>query len=238
MFAAGVGCGWGCGAKVNLPPAESTTRDFERAIGEAGLSTDRSSISRLLFSRQEADAIFALMRPNAGLKALGFAANKQAATSSELSSYRIVHFATHGLLNDAHPELSGIVLSLIDRQGHEVDGFLRLNEIYNLNLPAELVVLSACQTGLGRQIKGEGLIGLVRGFMYAGAPRVVASLWKVYDSATADLMARFYEKMLKDKEMVPAALQHAQIEMSHEKRWSNPYFWAGFEMQGEWRAMK
>ena len=149
-----------------------------------------------------------------------------------------MHFATHGLLNDEHPELSGIVLSLLDRQGHDVDGFLRLNEIYNLNLPAELVVLSACQTGLGRQIKGEGLIGLVRGFMYAGTARVVAGLWKVDDSATADLMARFYEKMLKDNETVPAALQHAQIEMSHEKRWSSPYFWAGFEMQGEWRAMK
>jgi CHAT domain-containing protein len=163
-------------------------RDFERALEETELSPDRSSISRLLFSRQEADAILALMRSNAGLEALGFAANKEAATSSELSNYRIVHFATHALLNDNHPELSGIVLSLLDRQGHDVDGFLRLNEIYNLNLPAELVVLSACQTGLGRQIKGEGLIGLVRGFMYAGAPRVVASLWKVDDSATADLM--------------------------------------------------
>jgi CHAT domain-containing protein len=226
------------GAKVNIPPAESAMRDFEQAIGEAGLSTDRSSISRLLFSHQEADAIFALTRSNAGLEALGFDANKEAASSSELSNYRIVHFATHGLLNDNYPELSGIVLSLIDRQGHEVDGFLRLNEIYNLNLSADLVVLSACQTGLGRQIKGEGLIGLVRGFMYAGAPRVVASLWKVDDSASADLMARFYEKMLKDNETVPAALQHAQIEMSHEKRWSSPYFWAGFEMQGEWRAMK
>ena len=226
------------GSKVNISPAESAPRDFERAIGEAGLSTDRSSISRLLFSRREADAIFALTRSSAGLEAVGFDANKEAATSSELGNYRIVHFATHGLLNGDHPELSSIVLSLIDRQGHYVDGFLRLNEIYNLHLPAELVVLSACQTGLGRQIKGEGLIGLVRGFMYAGAPRVVAGLWKVDDAATADLMARFYKKMLKGNETVPAALQHAQIEMSHEKRWSSPYFWAGFEMQGEWRAMK
>jgi CHAT domain-containing protein/Tfp pilus assembly protein PilF len=216
----------------------ASVRDLDRAAGEAGLSGDRLSISRLLFSRQEADRIFAFSTPNAGIESVGFDASKQAVISSGLSKYRMLHFATHALFNNDHPELSGIVLSLVDRRGRDLDGFLRLNEIYNLNLPADLVVLSACQTGLGKQIKGEGLIGLVRGFMYAGAERVVASLWKVDDAATADLMVLFYRKMLKDHETVPAALRDAEIELSHEKHWASPYFWAGFEMQGEWRAMQ
>lgn len=110
------------------------------------------------------------------LKALDFQANRAAATSKDLQQYRIVHFATHGLLNAGFAELSGLVFSLVDEQGQAQDGFLRLREIYNLQLPAELVVLSACQTGLGKEIKGEGMIGLTRGFMHAGAARVVASL--------------------------------------------------------------
>jgi hypothetical protein len=117
----------------------------------------------------------------------------------DLGRYRIVHFATHALLNNDHPELSGIVLSLVDQQGRSTDGFLRLNEIYNLNLSADLVVLSACETGLGKQIKKERLIGLARGFMAAGAQRVVSSLWKVDDEATAELMGRFYERILKGR---------------------------------------
>src|SRR5206468_10666089 len=112
--------------------------------------------------------------------------------------YRIIHFATHGVLNTKHPELSGLVLSLVDRRGMPQDGFLRLHEIYNLNLPADLVVLSACQTALGKEIRGEGLVGLTRGFMYAGAPRVVASVWKGDDGATAEWRRRFYQGMLKD----------------------------------------
>jgi CHAT domain-containing protein/Tfp pilus assembly protein PilF len=219
-------------AKAQLP-----TRDisFERAISEAGIGDDRSKIQRLPFSREEASAILTFARPDESLKALDFDASKSTATGGELSHYRIVHFASHALLNNDHPELSGIVLSLIDRQGRYIDGFLRLNEIYNLNLPADLVVLSACETGLGKQMQGEGFIGLTRGFMYAGAQRVVSSLWKVDDEATAELMGRFYEKMLKEGEPVAAALRHAQIEMSQEKRWRGAYFWAGFQMAGEWR---
>ena len=144
-------------------------------------------------------------------------------------------FATHGLLNSEHPELSGMVFSLVDRQGKHQDGFLRLHEVYNLNLPAELVVLSACQTGLGKDVKGEGLIGLTRGFMYAGAARVMASLWQVDDSATAELMKRFYAKMLGEGLRPAAALRDAQVEMSKHKRWHAPYNWAGFVLQGEWK---
>jgi CHAT domain-containing protein len=104
----------------------------------------------------------------------------------------VVHFSTHGLLNNEHPELSGLVLSLFDASGRPQDGILRLHDIHNLRLNADLVVLSACETALGTQVRGEGLIGLARGFMYAGASRVVASLWKVEDQATASLMKQFY----------------------------------------------
>jgi CHAT domain-containing protein len=214
---------------------ESERSDFERAVRESGIRDQRSKIERLPFSREEANAIFALVQRAHALKALDFEANKKTATGEGIGQYRIVHFATHALLNNEHPELSGIVLSLVDRQGHRIDGFLRLNEIYNLNLPADLVVLSACQTGLGRQIKGEGLIGLTRGFLYAGAERVVASLWSVDDEATAELMRRFYSKFLQEDQPVSAALRQAQMEMSAQKRWSNAYYWAAFEMQGEWK---
>src|SRR5262249_62094214 len=107
------------------------------------------------------------------LKALAFDANRQIAMSGKLSDYRIVHFASHSFIHAAHPDLSGIVLSLVDRKGREQDGFLRLHEIYNLKLRADLVALSACRTGLGTEVKGEGLLSLTRGFMYAGAQRVI-----------------------------------------------------------------
>jgi len=114
-------------------------------------------------------------------------------------------------------------------------GFLRAHEIYNLNLPAELVVLSACQTGLGKEIKGEGLVGMTRGFMYAGAARVMVSLWNVNDKATAELMAKLYQKMLKEGQQPAAALRSAQVEMWRSSQWRSPYFWAAFALQGEWR---
>jgi len=151
-----------------------------------------------------------------------------------MSSYRIVHFATHGLLDDQHPELSGLVLSLVDESGNSKDGFLRLNEIYNLRLTADLVVLSACQTGLGKEVRGEGLIGLTRGFMYAGARSVAASLWKVDDVATRELMKRFYTKMFRSGLRPAAALRAAQLEMLKTQQWQAPYYWAGFVLQGEW----
>jgi CHAT domain-containing protein len=153
----------------------------------------------------------------------------------KLSDYRIVHFATHGLINNQHPDLSGIVLSLVDEQGRPQNGFLRIYDIYNLKLNADLVVLSACQTALGKQINGEGLVGLTRGFMYAGAPRVVASLWRIDDRATAEMMRRFYQGMLKDGLRPAAALRAAQVSMLSEKRWQSPHYWAAFTLQGEWR---
>jgi CHAT domain-containing protein len=208
---------------------------LQTATDEGGATREILRIPRLPFTRREAEAILATAPASEGMKALDFQASRETAMNPELAQYRIVHFATHGLLNSEHPELSGIVLSLLNEAGEPVDGFLRLHEIYNLNLPADLVVLSACQTGLGKEIRGEGVVGLTRGFMYAGSPRVVASLWKVSDAATAELMKRFYQGMLKEKMRPAAALRVAQIEMWKQKRWQAPFYWAAFELQGEWR---
>lgn len=210
--------------------ARGAPGDLLRSAKETGVLT----FERLPFTRREAEEITALAGGD-HLKALDFKASRATALSPELSQYRIVHFATHGLLNSQHPEISGIVLSLFDERGQPQSGFLRLHDIYNLKLNADLVTLSACQTALGKEVKGEGLVGLTRGFMYAGAPRVVASLWNVKDEATAELMKRFYSGMLKDGLRPAAALRSAQISLSREKRWEAPYYWAGFTLQGEWK---
>lgn len=191
--------------------------------------------TRLRFSRREAESITSLVPKESSLQALDFAASRVTAQSTEMADYRILHFATHGLLNSKHPELSGLVLSLVDEQGKDVDGFLRFYEIYNLKLNADLIVLSACQTALGKEVSGEGLIGLTRGFMYAGAQRVVASLWRVDDHATAELMKRFYQGMLTEGLRPSAALRAAQISMLKDRRWVMPHYWAAFTIQGEWR---
>jgi len=167
-------------------------QQLQRAAADAGIAWNR-----LPFTRNEAQQILSLVPEAQRQQAFDFAANRSTATSSELSQYRIVHFATHGFANSEKPELSGVVLSLLDQKGNWQNGYLRLNHIFNLNLPAELVVLSACQTGLGKQIKGEGIVGLTTGFMYAVSPRVVVSLWSVNDKGTAEMMVNFYHKMLK-----------------------------------------
>ncbi|MBK9315802.1 MAG: CHAT domain-containing protein [Acidobacteria bacterium] len=204
------------------------------------VTTDADSapprLLRLPFTRRAASAVIPLVAPDQRLLALDFAANRATATSAELAQYRIIHFATHSLFNREHPELSGIALSLVDKQGRPQNGFLRLHEIYNLKLGADLVVLSACQTGLGKEVKGEGLIGLTRGFMYAGAPSVVATLWKVDDKATAELMKHFYQALLGEQRMRPAAaLRAAQIALWSQKRWRDPAYWAAFTLHGEWQ---
>jgi CHAT domain-containing protein len=172
---------------------------------------------------------------NESLEAVDFRASRATATSAALAQYRIVHFATHGVLDSENPALSGIILSLVDPHGKPQDGFLRLFEIYNLHLSADLVVLSACQTALGKEIQGEGLVGLTRGFIYAGAERIMASLWEVDDVATAELMSRFYQGMLKEGLRPSAALQKAEKEMWQQKRWKDPYYWGAFTLQGEWK---
>jgi CHAT domain-containing protein len=216
---------------VRIGAVSSPFVDAQRSAAESGVD----GLVRLRFSRQEADEIARLAGDKRNLKAVDFAANRSTATDARLGDYQIIHFATHGLINNQHPDLSGVVLSLVDEQGRAQNGFLRLYDIYNLKLNADLVVLSACQTALGKEIKGEGLVGLTRGFMYAGAPRVVATLWRIDDRATADMMRRFYEAMLKDNLRPAAALRAAQLSMLRDPRWHSPHFWAPFTIQGEWR---
>jgi CHAT domain-containing protein/Tfp pilus assembly protein PilF len=221
-------------ALTDLPNVSSG--QLTRSAADVGLSGSGTlSLPRLPFSRREADAILAVTPDGLGMKAVDFDASREMATSPELAQYRIVHFATHGLLDSEHPELSGLVLSLVDSRGRGRDGFLQLEDIYNLNLPADLVVLSACETGLGKEINGEGLVGLTRGFMYAGATRVVSSLWKVDDFATAKLMKAFYASMQRDGKRPAEALREAQLSLLQDRHWSAPYYWAGFTIQGEWK---
>ncbi|MBD2211662.1 tetratricopeptide repeat protein [Nostoc linckia FACHB-104] len=205
-------------------------QQLSRSARESSIAFDR-----LPFTRQEADTILSLVPAKERKQAYDFAANRSVATDAQLSQYRIIHFATHGILNSQNPELSGVVLSLFDETGKPQNGFLRLHDIFNLKLPAELVVLSACETGLGEEVKGEGLIGLTRGFMYAGSPRVLVSLWSVDDQGTSELMKKFYSKMLQQGLKPAAALRAAQVEMWRNPNYSAPYFWAPFTLQGEWR---
>jgi len=211
-----------------------------RSSGSAGRSKERSGdeprrFERLPWTRREAEAILAQAAGRPVLSALDFDADRETATSPELRKYRIVHFATHGVLDSRRPALSGLVLSLVDREGKPRDGFLRLQDVYGLDLDADLVVLSGCETALGREMRGEGLTGLTRGFFYAGTSRVVASLWRVEDRATAELMTRFYHALLAEGQRPAEALRTAQLSMWKEKRWRDPYFWAAFTIQGDWQ---
>ncbi|HZS03968.1 MAG TPA: CHAT domain-containing protein [Blastocatellia bacterium] len=215
--------------------AGSRIIEHEESSSLAKLSAGGLKVPRLPFTRQEAERILAIAPGADNFKAIDFKAARAAALSAELGQYRYLHFATHGFLDSERPGFSALVLSLIDEQGRSQDGFLRANEIYNLNLPAELVVLSACQTGLGKEVRGEGLVGLTRGFMYAGAARVVVSLWNVNDKATSELMTMFYQKMLREGERPAAALRSAQVEMWKQRQWQAPYYWAAFVLQGEWK---
>ncbi len=207
----------------------------ESALKRSTRNIKRSEIQRLPGTEKEAQEILKLVSPSENIQAFGFDANYNWATNDQLSQYKILHFATHGFLDSTEPELSGIVLSLIDKQGKSQRGFLRLADIFNLNFPAELVVLSACQTGLGEEVKGEGLVGLTRGLMYAGAARVVVSLWNVDDEATSLLMSQFYSQMLQQGKTPAAALRAAQLKMWSQEKWRNPYSWSAFTLLGEWK---
>ncbi|MBD2043696.1 CHAT domain-containing protein [Microcoleus sp. FACHB-672] len=225
--------------RVAGTPAQTpdTSRNYAltRAARNLGIGESGVILDRLKYTRTEAEKILALVPASQRLQALDFSASRSFATDPNLAQYQIIHLATHGLLDPVNPELSGVVLSLINEQGKVQDGFLRLHDIFNLNLPAELVVLSACQTGLGEEVKGEGLVGLTRGLMYAGARRVVVSLWSVNDVATSELMTRFYQKMLQDGQKPVTALRDAQLEMWNSGQWQSPYYWAAFTVQGDWR---
>ncbi len=193
---------------------------------------------RLPATRQEAEAIANIANiaaPDQARLDLGADASLQEVRDDRLAGFRTIHFATHGVIDAEHPALSGLALSTIDAQGRPREGFLRLRDIYALRLDAGLVVLSGCRTALGREVRGEGLTGLTQGFFHAGAARLVASLWKVDDRATAELMTRFYRAMWIDGLTPAAALRSAQLSLRQERRWRDPYYWAGFVLQGDWR---
>ncbi|HYO13067.1 MAG TPA: CHAT domain-containing protein [Thermoanaerobaculia bacterium] len=210
--------------------AAAGTAQRTRSPGEEGAPV----FERLPGSRLEAEAIAALAPPGESLVALDFDASRSLVLGERLSAFRTLHFATHGVIDAERPALSGLALSMIDAAGKPQEGFLHLHDIYNLRLDADLVVLSGCRTALGREVRGEGLIGLTRGFLYAGASRVVASLWRVEDQATAALMTRFYRALWEEGLPPAAALRAAQLGVREERRWRDPYYWAGFVLQGDW----
>jgi CHAT domain-containing protein/tetratricopeptide (TPR) repeat protein len=221
---------------VTPPDNSKNTTNPSLADLQRSLRTlDLRNIQRLPNTQQEAKQILALVPPNQREAACSFAANYDTVTQpqkSRLDQYRNVLFATHGFINSSNPQLSGLVLSLVDAKGKPRDGFLRLHDIFNLQLNADLVVLSACQTGLGEDIRGEGLVGLTRGFMYAGTKRVVTSLWNVDDAKTAQLMTSFFQKTLKEQQTPSAALRSAQLQLWQTN--PDPRYWAAFTLQGEW----
>lgn len=228
-------------AKTQLPSQPRPVNDFSEVAFNTSRSREafsnyrKNSLDRLPGTEREARTILELMPENTCLKALGFDASRTSAMSGNLKPFRYVHFATHGLLDSQRPEFSSIALSMFDRKGEAQDGFVRTFDVYNLQLTADVVTLSACQTGLGKSIRGEGLVGLTRGFMYAGSPRVIVSLWSVNDEATAELMTRFYQRMISGKERPAAALRAAQQQLRKMPQWSAPYYWAAFTLQGEWK---
>ena len=193
-------------------------------------------LARLMGTRREAEGIAALVKSSGGTADVWLDQNASEVNvqTKDIKKYRAVHIATHGLLNAERPQFTGVVLSLVGNQSG--DGFLRTDEIFNLPMGSPLVMLSACETGLGKEKKGEGVIGLTRAFMYAGAPTVGVSLWSVSDNSTAELMTDFYKRMLAGQGMPPAAaMRQAQIAMITGKKYSRPFFWAPFVLNGEWR---
>jgi len=236
----------------------------------AGNADGEQFYPRLPGTQRQAEQILALVPETQRSQKFGFDASRQAALSPELGDYKIVHFATHGILDGQRPERSGMILSTVNERGELQRSLLSPPDIFNtLKLSADLVVLNGCRTGLGTRankeysdrqntydvgigfrsisataqknltFNGEGVVGLTGSFLYAGAERVVASLWSVEEKATTDLMVRFYQNMLNGhggKKLSPAAaLREAQLSMWKKRRWESPYDWAGFVLQGEWR---
>jgi CHAT domain-containing protein len=194
-----------------------------------------SELPRLTATRDEAKMIVRAAPYGSTKVVTSFRAVKEEVMAGDFRRHRILHFATHGLLNDGQPDQSAIVLSLVDEDGVAQNGFLQLSDIYKLKLDSDLVVLSACRSALGKQISGEGFVGLTRGFISIGAQNVVASLWKVDDEATAEFMNHFYRALLNEQLTPTLALQKAKQSMQKHPKWNNPYYWAAFISHGEYQ---
>jgi CHAT domain-containing protein len=198
-------------------------------------------LARLAGTRTEAEQIVKLAKTS-GTQAdvwLDLDASEDNLETRDVSKYRVLHIATHGLLNAERPQFTGLVLTLVGNKSQ--DGFLRTDEVFNLRLGSPLVMLSACETGLGKEKRGEGVMGLTRAFMYAGAPTVGVSLWSVADKSTAELMTDFYKRLLatpsasSSSVSASAAMRGAQLAMISGKKYSAPFYWAPFVLVGDWR---
>ncbi|MFY9620642.1 MAG: CHAT domain-containing protein [Pyrinomonadaceae bacterium] len=207
-----------------------------RELKADGIETTQAPPTRLLATGEEAQSVMRFAPAGASMLLTGFAANRESTLNRSLQDYRILHFATHSIVNSRYPSLSGLLLSTIDERGQSQNGLLQLHDIYGLRLNADLVVLSGCQTGLGEQISGEGLTGLTQGFLYAGSRSVVVSLWDVQDKSTANLMANFYQAMLKDGAAPAEALHQAKLAMYRQRGSRPPFYWSAFIIQGEYRS--
>ncbi|HEX7957822.1 MAG TPA: CHAT domain-containing tetratricopeptide repeat protein [Pyrinomonadaceae bacterium] len=226
------------GRTPGFESALADVADGERPAGaQVASGGGRKALVRLAGTRDEAEQI-AKLAEGAGRKAelwLDLAASESELESRDLRQYRVLHFATHGLLNAERPQFTGVVLSLVGNRGG-ADGFLRTDEVFNLRLGSPLVMLSACETGLGRERRGEGVMGLTRAFMYAGAPTVGVSLWSVADRSTADLMTDFYRNLFGAQPATPsAAMRDARLSMIAGKKYSAPFYWAPFVLVGDWK---
>ena len=165
----------------------------------------------------------------------GFDAGRKAVLNSNLSDYRVIHFASHGQIDTEHPERSSIALSAFGETGERLpNSSLSLSDIFELRLYSDLVVLSACDTGLGQSIRGEGVLGLTNAFMSAGTKGVLSTFWAVQDKATAQLVRHFYTYYFEESLSPAAALRKAQLSIMSDPRWNDPYFWASFVYQGNW----
>jgi CHAT domain-containing protein len=238
------------GAAPSTASAETRGLGIESALtdvaGQGAVATAQSGkmqglpLARLSGTRVEADQIARLGKA-AGAPTdvwLDLDASEANLDSRDVTKYRVVHIATHGLLNAERPQFTGVVLSLVGNKSE--DGFLRTDEVFNLKLGSPLVMLSACETGLGKEKRGEGVMGLTRAFMYAGAPTVGVSLWSVADKSTADLMSDFYKRLLSapggsSGGSPSAAMRGAQLAMISAKKYSAPFYWAPFVLVGDWR---
>ncbi len=189
------------------------------------------ALGRLPASQAEAISVSGIIRNSTVVS--GFSANRERVLSADLGDYKVVHFATHGIFDEMHPDLSGILLSLYDAKGNPSEGFIRAQDIYGLDLNADLVVLSACNTGVGKEVRGEGIVSLNAAFLQSGARSVVSTLWKVDDHATEKLMREFYSALAVGDLTPGQALRHAQLNMTQDVRYRSPYYWAAFTLHGD-----
>jgi CHAT domain-containing protein/tetratricopeptide (TPR) repeat protein len=195
------------------------------------------NLRRLAYAGAEARDIASLAGAGHADLRVGFDASLENVRSLDWSEYTVAHFATHAVLNGRDPDLAGIAFSRFDAAGHPQPGFLWFSDIVSMRMPVRLVVLSACDSAAGDDVPGEGLVGLSYAFFLAGAHRVASSLWSVDDEATKVLMGDFYTALLIRGESPAEALRTAQRKLAATARWSNPYYWAGFTIEGDSRAL-